>query len=162
MKTTKLIATTVAAVAVSGGAAAAATGTLPSQSDAGRSIAEEHTGFEVPTSQDDHPTADDHPGGPPTETQAPADEVIEVEVPDEDAPADNHGATVSAVAQGETSGNEHGEAVSAVASGNGAAHRADSPTPEQPAQAATPGTVPDAASDQGAEGAAHAEGHGRP
>jgi hypothetical protein len=153
---TKLIATTVAAIAVSGGAAAAATGTLPTQSETGRATAEEHTGFEVPTDADAHPTADDHPGGRPAE--APGDEVLEVEAPAPDAAgADTHGAEVSAVAQGDTTGREHGEAVSSVASENGAAHAAD-----PAAEAATPGTVPDAASDRGAEGAANAAGRGRP
>ena len=45
---------------------------------------------------------------------------------------------------------------------NGAAHAADPETPERPEQAATPGTVPDQASDAGAEGAAHAAERGRP
>lgn len=156
---TKLIATTVAAIAVSGGAAAAATGTLPTRSETGRATAEEHTGFEVPTDAAAHPTADDHPGGRPAE--APSNEVLEVEAPAPDAPdapgADTHGAAVSAVAQGDTTGREHGEAVSAVASENGAAHAAD-----PAAEAATPGTVPEAASDRGAEGAANAAGRGRP
>lgn len=148
MHTTKLIAAGVAAVAVTGGVAAAATGNLPTQSDEGRVTAEEHTGFDVPTSREDHPTRDDHPGGAP--------EPVVVEVDAASAPEDTHGAAVSAVATDDsTSGADHGEAVASVASTNAAAT-------ELPDQAATPGTVPEEAADQGDDGAAHAEGRGRP
>jgi len=155
-----------AALVASGGAALAAT--TPEAADGGLARASEVTGIELPASQGSHPTADDHPGGAPEaetiEVEVPEVEVPEVEAPDVEAPpAETHGSTVSAVAQDDsTTGAAHGEAVSTVARENGAAHAADPETREAPDQAATPGTVPDQASDAGAEGAAHAAGRGRP
>jgi hypothetical protein len=148
-KKLKVIAGAGVALVVTGGAALAATTPDAAQDGLGR--ASEVAGIELPASQESHPTADDHPGGTPdteiVEVEAPEVEAPEVEAP----PAETHGATVSAVARDDsTTGAEHGAAVSAVARENGGAH------------AATPGTVPDQAADAGAEGAAHAEGRGRP
>ena len=150
-----------AALVASGGAALAAT--TPEAAESGLRRASEVTGIELPASQGSHPTADDHPGGAP-EAETVEVEVPVVEVPDVEAPpADTHGATVSTVAQDDsTTGAAHGEAVSTAARENGAAHAADPETPEAPDQAATPGTVPEQASDAGAEGAAHAAERGRP
>jgi hypothetical protein len=154
------------ALVASGGAALAAT--TPEGAESGLRRASEVTGIELPASHGSHPTADDHPGGAPEaetlEVEVPEVEVPVVEVPDVGAPpADTHGATVSTAAQdASTTGAAHGAAVSTAARENGAAHAADPETREAPEQAATPGTVPEQASDAGAEGAAHAADRGRP
>ena len=151
----KVIAGAGVAIVATGGAALAAS--LPDAAQDGLGRASEVTGIELPASHESHPTADDHPGGgvqaETVEVEAAEVEAAEVEDVEQAPPADTHGAAVSAVARDDaTSGAEHGEAVSTVArtNGGGADH------------GSTPGTVPEQASDAGAEGAAHAEGRGRP
>ena len=188
MKQTRryLVGAGVGLVATAGGALA---GAMPGTAQDGLARATSVSGLELPASPASHPTADDHPGGGPAtgtlEVEAPAVEAPAVEAPElptaavetsgvgtpaeqsseEPAPepggppADTHGAAVSAVARDRsTTGAEHGEAVSAVAGANDATH---GPTPGAE-HGATPGTVPDQASDAGVRGAAHAQGRGRP
>ena len=106
-KATRAVAAAGIALVLSGGAAAAANGSLPDAAQDGLSTASDHVGIELPASKDNHPTADDHPGGAPGAVSA---DSAPTEHPD------NHGADVSAVAKSdETTGREHGEAVSTVA-----------------------------------------------
>jgi hypothetical protein len=108
-KVPKLVVVIVGLVLAAGVVGAAAAGSPPEAADDGLTTAEERTGFDVPTTKEDHPTKDDHPGGDAARVEAEAEGV---------GPVDNHGAEVSAVAQDDsTTGREHGEAVSAVARG---------------------------------------------
>ena len=141
-KSTKATIAAVVGVLLSGGAAAAATGTLPTQSDGGISTANDHAVVSVPVSSDDHPTATDHPTG--------SDESVS---PQDSSQPDNHGADVSDVARNtDATGADKGAAVASAAQDN--VGLAD--------QAATPGTVPDQAADQASDGASNTDGHGRP
>jgi hypothetical protein len=107
-KVPKLVVVIVGLVLAAGVVGAAAAGSPPEAADGGLTTAEERTGFDVPTTKEDHPTKDDHPGG----------DAAKVEAAEGVGPVDNHGAEVSAVAQDDsTTGREHGEAVSAVARG---------------------------------------------
>jgi hypothetical protein len=109
-KASKAVAAAGIALVLSGGAAAAAGGSLPDAAQDGLSTAADHVGIELPASKDNHPTADDHPGGAPNAVSAVSADSAPTEHPD------NHGADVSAVATSdETTGREHGEAVSTVA-----------------------------------------------
>ena len=91
-----------AATLTIGGVAAAAVTAPPEAADKGLMTAEEHTGTELPASKDDHPTQADHPGG--------GNEVAPEALRKAQVPVDNHGADLSAVAQGDTTGRDHGAA----------------------------------------------------
>ena len=116
-KTSKMIAAAVVGLSLTGGAAAAATGSLPSQADHGVTTAGDHAGFSVPASQDDHPTASDHPDS--TDDSTESSEAPTTDDSTSSSHPDNHGAAVSAVAKStDTTGSDHGAAVSAVARDN--------------------------------------------
>ena len=148
-KTRKVITAGAIALVLSGGVAAAATGSLPSQADPGLSTAGDHTGIELPASHDSHPTASHHPG---TSTESSDSTDAAGDNTDSTNQPDNHGAAVSDVARNtDATGADKGAAVSAAAQDNTGLND----------HAATPGTVPDQAADQASDGAAHAAGHGR-
>lgn len=156
-----------AATLTIGGVAAAAVTAPPEAADKGLMTAEEHTGTELPASKDDHPTQADHPGG--------GNEVATEDAEEGAGAVDNHGADLSAVAQGDTTGRDHGAAVSEVASDGHAGGQGDA---QGQAPVATPndggiGTGSEAsddanatgaehAADQAAAGSANAGEHGRP
>ena len=117
-KTTKAIVAAAFAVAVSGGVAAAATGSLPTQADNGLTNATNHTGIVLPASHDNHPTASNHPGGGSDASTDSSDSTESSDASSSSQP-DNHGAAVSDVAQNTTAtGEAKGDAVSAVAQDN--------------------------------------------
>ena len=156
---TKAIAGAGIALVLSGGAAAAANGSLPDAAQDGLSTASDHVGIELPASKDNHPTADDHPGGAANDGSAATEH------------PDNHGADVSAVAQSdETTGREHGEAVSTVARDG---HGANAGSAVETPNAGGIGTAVDAsggansvgvdhAADQASVGSGNAGAHGTP
>jgi hypothetical protein len=111
-KATKAVAAAGIALVLSGGAVAAANGSLPDAAQDGLSTASDHVGIELPASKEDHP--------PAAESLEGASEDVSTSSAATEHP-DNHGADVSAVAKSdETTGREHGEAVSTVArDGNG-------------------------------------------
>jgi hypothetical protein len=147
-KTSKLLTAGAIALVLSGGVAAAATGSLPTQAGPGLTTAGDHTGFEVPASHDDHPTGTSSESSDATESTDAADDNT-----DSSGQPDNHGAAVSDVARNtDATGSDKGAAVSAAAQDNTGLND----------HAATPGTVPDDAADQASDGSAHASGHGRP
>jgi hypothetical protein len=163
MRKVSKIAAAAAGIVLAGGAAAAAVTTPPEAADTGISTAEDHTGIELPATNDDHPSRDDHPDGT-DEADAATTEGV--------GPVDNHGADVSAVAQDDsTVGRDHGEAVSATASdGHGAPSTAASQAPVVTPNGGGTGTASDAsggASDvaashtgpQAAAGSANADSH---
>ena len=123
--------------------AAAAAGALPSAAQDGLANAADHVGITLPASHDNHPTKDDHPGGPPESvppsTGAPA-------TPSTGAPESTHGSEVSDVARNtDATGRDKGEAVSTVARGDHgppADESADADDSAAPATPTTGGPVP--------------------
>jgi hypothetical protein len=144
-KSTKATIAAVVGLMLSGGVAAAATGTLPTQSDRGISTANDHAVVSVPASSD-NPAASEQSDGNSDESSGDA-------TAQDSSQPDNHGAAVSDVAQNtDATGADKGAAVSAVAQDNSGLND----------NAATPGTVPDQAASQASDGASNADGHGRP
>lgn len=125
-KASKIAAAAVGLMLVGGATAAAVT--APDAADDGLTTAEGKAGFELPAANEDHPTPEDHPGGGSAESN--------------DAADGTHGAEVSVVAQGDTTGRDHGEAVSAVARGD-----------HGQAPATTPNARGTAAADEASNGA---------
>jgi hypothetical protein len=148
-------------VALGATGAAAATGSLPDAAQDGLANAGSHVGITLPASHDNHPTKDNHPGGPPEgvppTTGAPT--------PSTGAPESNHGAEVSDVARNtDATGREKGEAVSTVARGDhgpsGDSEDAEAVGPETPTTGA-PVTTPNPggiATGSGASGDANSTG----
>ena len=109
-KTTKMTVAAAIAVVLSGGVAAAASGTLPTQAG-GQSPTSDHSGIEAPASQD-HSTA-------PEQTTDQSSDSSKSGAPNTGTHPDNHGAVVSDVARNtDATGADHGAAVSAVARDN--------------------------------------------
>jgi hypothetical protein len=175
MRTTSKIAAVAAGLVIAGGAAAAAVD-APEAANHGLTTAEEHTGIELPASEDSHPTKDDHPGGGAADDAE--DAVTDVVEAEAGGPVDNHGAEVSAVAKDDsTTGREHGQAVAEVASDGRAGGGGD-----DAAAGAAPVTTPneggigtgseasgeanevgaDHAADQATAGSENAGDHGKP
>ena len=170
MRKANKIAVTAAGLVLAGGAAATAVTAPPQAADKGITIAEEHTGTELPATKVNHPTKADHPSGA-SETATETDAAEEGT-----GPVDNHGAEVSTVAQDDsTTGREHGQAVSEVASdgraGGSGAEAADAPVATPNEGGVGTGTEAsdganevgsDYAADQAAAGSGNAGDHRRP
>ena len=138
IRTTPLKIAAATGALVLGGAVAAAAVTTPDAADDGLTNASERTGFELPASQENHPTGEDHPGGGPEEAddiESLEEEELEPEeqLHGEGERPENHGFVVSELAtNSELTGRERGQAIADVAQSDaGKPDQAGGPEDEQ-------------------------------